>query len=331
MTVELSFSTHIDDITRPLVEGAVEPDGIDLHSIVEYPPRRHRRFFRRGEFDVCEVSLASYLTAMEDPERYPFTAIPVFPKKKFRHSFCYTHADSDVDTLADLAGRKVGIQSWQTTAAVWMRGIAAEHHGLDLTDVEWYRRREDDAAMTVPERFDVSPIPGTQHGDGVESPRDLKAHLFSGELDAAIDPSVELFNAVVESDSAELLFDDPLAVEREYFERTGIHPPMHTVAIRNEVLAEHPWIAVNLVDAFREARELAFERRRQTSRTASLTWSHLHLHEQRSVLGDSTWEYGLTDTTRRELETFIEYSDRQGLIDRAYDPADLFFETTHDS
>lgn len=330
MTVELSLSTYVDDITRPLVDGEIQPEGIEVNAIVEYPPRRHRRFFEHGEFDVAEVSLASYLSAMADPERYPFTAIPVFPKKKFRHSFCYVHEDADVESLADLAGKRVGVQSWQTTATVWMRGIAADHHDLDLTSVEWFRRRADDAAMEVPDRFDVRPIPGEQQGDGVDDPGDLRDRLFAGDLDAAIDPSVELFNEVMAADSVDLLFDDPLAAERAYYERTGIHPPMHTVAIRDEVLSAHPWVAVSLLDAFRAARDLTFERRAETSRTASLTWSHLHLHEQRSVLGDHAWEYGLTERTRHELSTFIRYAHEQGLVDERLDPEDLFYETTLD-
>ncbi|MFB6082199.1 MAG: ABC transporter substrate-binding protein [Halanaeroarchaeum sp.] len=330
MTLELSLSTYVDDITRPLVDGDVQPEGIELHTIVEYPPRRHRRFFRHEEFDVAEVSLASYLSAMEEPERYPFTAIPVFPKKKFRHSFCYVHEDADIDSLADLEGSRVGIQSWQTTAAVWMRGIAAEHHGLDLTTVRWFRRRADDAAMTVPDRFDVRPIPGEQGGDGIESPDDLRDLLFRGDLDAAIDPSVELFHEVMRADEVDLLFDDPMAAEREYFERTGIHPPMHTVAIRDEVLDAHPWVAVSLLDAFRDARDLAFERRQNVSRTASLTWSHLHVHQQRAILGDDAWEYGLSPRTSHELSTFIRYAADQGVAAERYDPADLFFEPTLD-
>lgn len=330
MAIELSLSAYIGDIVRPLMAGAVEPEGIDLTTITEYPPRRHRRFFRHGEFDVCEVSLASYLSSRADPDRYSFTAIPVFPEKKFRHAFFYKHADAGIDEPADLAGRKVGIQSWQTTANVWMRGIAQEHYGLDLESVTWYRRKQDDAAMDVPERFDVRPIPGEQAGDAVEEPRDLQEMLFSGDLAAAMDPAGELFNAVVESDAAELMFDDTVAEEQAYYSKTGIHPPMHTVAIRDEVLERHPWVAVALFDAFCEARDRCFERNRSPSANTSLTWSHLYRHEQQEVLGDTAWEYGLTESTRRELEKFVEYAFDQGLVDRRYEPEALFAEQTLD-
>ena len=328
MTLELSLSSYIGDITRPLMTGEIEPDGIDLTTIVEYPPKRHRRFFRHQEFDVAEVSLASYLSSRSDPERYPFTAIPVFPEKKFRHSFFYKHADADVDEPSDLEGKKVGIQSWQTTANVWIRGILQEHYGLDLEAVQWYRRKEDDAKVSIPGRFDIRPIQGPQGGDAVEDPRDFQETFFAGELDAAMDPAGELFNAVVESEEAELFFDDPIAEEQDYFRETGIHPPMHVVAIRDEILDEHPWVAVNVYDAFVESRDRCFERNRSPSAKTSLTWSHLYRHEQNEILGEDAWQYGLTDSTRTELRTFVRYAHDQGLIPRQYDPEELFYETT---
>lgn len=324
MSIELSLSCYNQDITRPLMNHEVEPEGIELHTIVEYPPKRHRRFFQHEEFDICEVSLASYLSSREHPEKYDFTAIPVYPTKRFRHSFFYKHKDADVTDPGDLNDQNVGIQSWQTTANVWMRGISREHYGLDLESVTWYRRKDDDADMVVPDRFDVRPIPGPQNADAVEEPRDIREMLFSGDLTAAMDPAGELFNAVVESDEAELLFENPLEEEQQYFENTGIHPPMHVVAIRNEILEEYPWVAVNVFDAFCESRDKCLKQNEITS----LTWSHLHFKEQRETLGSDLWEYGLTGKSRRELNKFIEYAENQGLISHRYDVEELFVDST---
>lgn len=328
MTIELSLSSYVGDIVRPLMTGEVEPEGIDLTTIVEYPPTRHRRFFRHGEFDICEVSLASYLTSRTKPAENPFTAIPVFPEKKFRHAFLYKHADSDITEPSDLAGKKVGIQSWETTANVWIRGILGDYYDLDLEDVQWFRRKQDDVGTDLPERFDIEPIAGERGVDGVSKTGDLTDALLSGDLDAAMDPAGEVFNAVVESETAELFFDDTLAEEKQYYADTGIHPPMHVVAIRDEVLENHPWVAVNVFDAFVEARDRCFERNRSPSAKTSLTWAHLHRVDQDRTLGPHAWEYGLTERTRHELRTFIEYAHDQGLIPRRYDPEELFVEST---
>jgi 4,5-dihydroxyphthalate decarboxylase len=327
MARELTLSSYTADVTRPLMSGSVEPEGIDLTTISEYPPRRHRRFFRHGEFDAAEVSLASYLAAMDDPETYPFTAIPVFPERTFRHSFFYKPTSVDIAEPAELTGRAVGIQSWQTTANVWLRGALQDQYGLDLETVTWYRRREDDAESAVPDRYDVRPLPDAET-DAVSQTDDFEAALFDGRLDAAMDPAGSVFNRVRQSTEAELFFEDPITEERAYYEETGIYPPMHVVAIRDEVLVEDPWVAVSLFDAFVEARDRCFERNESPSAKTSLAWSHLHRHEQREVLGENAWEYGLTDRTRHELRTFSRYAHEQGVSPREYDPKELFFETT---
>lgn len=330
MTLDLTLASYTADITRPLLTGDVAPEGIDLTAISEYPPRRHRRFFRHGEFDAAEVSLASYYAAQAEPDRYSFTAIPVFPERKFRHSFLYRHAEADLDHPRDLESAVVGIQSWQTTANVWLRGALQDQYGLDLEAVTWYRRREDDATVSIPDRFSVEPLPTASNPDAIEETGEFEAALLSGDLDAAMDPAGSLFNTVMESDRAALFFDDPIAEERAYYEETGIYPPMHVVAIRDEILEAEPWVAVSLFDAYVEARDRCFERNRSPSAKTSLAWSHLYRHEQREVLGPDAWEYGLTDRTDHELRTFARYAREQGLTPREYDPRDLFFETTHD-
>jgi 4,5-dihydroxyphthalate decarboxylase len=130
----------------------------------------------------------------------------------------------------------------------------------------------------------------------------------------------------VESDEAEFVFDDPLQEERDYYEDTGIHPPMHTVAVRDEVLEEHPSVAERVFEAFCASRDRCLERNRRPFTNASLTWAHLHLVEQERTLGPDVWEYGLTDDNRTELRTFVDYALDQGLIPRAYDPDELFVD-----
>lgn len=326
MAVELSIACGDTDLNRGLLSGAVEPEGVDAHAMAVHPSTRHRRFVRFGDFDVSELSLATLLAASERPAEFPFTAIPAFPSKKFRHSYCYTRAEADVDDPSDLAGRSVGISSWQTTANVWMRGIAREHYGLDLESVTWYRRKEDDIARSVPDAYDVRQLP-RDDSTSVAKRDNLLTALRDGTVDAVMDPSGQIFSAVTADDSLEFLFEDPLAEERAYYEDTGIYPPMHTVAIRDEVLERYPWVAVNVYDAFRESRDRCLEGRGLGPE--SMTWSHLHRLDQERVFDGAAWEYGLTEANRRALEKLIEYADRQGVIGSALPVEDLFVQATH--
>ena len=48
------------DRTRPLIDGRVRPDNIDLQVSVMRPREAFTRMLEREEFDVAEVSLANF-------------------------------------------------------------------------------------------------------------------------------------------------------------------------------------------------------------------------------------------------------------------------------
>ena len=113
--VQLTLACGDYDINRGLIDGTVQPEGIDLVTITLLSPERHWRMMRGQEFDVCELSLACYLM-IRDQSSLPFIAIPVFPHRHFRHSYIFVNADAGIETPKDLEGRKVGIRTWQNTA-----------------------------------------------------------------------------------------------------------------------------------------------------------------------------------------------------------------------
>lgn len=128
--------------------------------------------------------------------------------------------------------------------------------------------------------------------------------------------------------SVERLFPDYPAVERDYYERTGHLPIMHTVVLRDDVYQEHPWIAQELTKAFTEAKDICIERMEKTSALGTtLPWLHDELSSTLDLMGEDFWPYGL-DANRDTIETMIEFSYEQGLIGTEFDPADLFAEET---
>jgi len=48
------------DRTRPLIDGRVKPEGIDLQISVMRPREAFTRMLEREEYDIAEVSLANY-------------------------------------------------------------------------------------------------------------------------------------------------------------------------------------------------------------------------------------------------------------------------------
>ncbi|MDX1745737.1 MAG: hypothetical protein R3324_07355, partial [Halobacteriales archaeon] len=246
MRPRLTLACGDYQLTRALHRGSVQPAGVDLNVITYPSPERHWRMLRNLEFDACEMSLGSYLLSRRWPAEYPFTAIPVFPHRRFRHSYMFVPEGSTAANPADFAGGSVGLKNWQNSAGVWMKGIAADQYGLDLTDVTWYCDHSEDIPVDIPDRFDVRPTP---NGATVE------AMLVDGGLDGAMYPVLPA--AVKAGAGARRLFDDSLAVEQAYYRETNIFPTMHTVVIRDELLERDPWLAVNLLDAFRNARDEA--------------------------------------------------------------------------
>ena len=80
------------DLTRALIDGSVQPPGVELTVLPMPSPERHWRLVRGQEFDICEFSMAGYLAARDTD--LPYTAIPVFPHRRFRHSYVFVNADN---------------------------------------------------------------------------------------------------------------------------------------------------------------------------------------------------------------------------------------------
>src|SRR5215475_566968 len=80
--LKLTLACGDYDFLRPLYDGTVTADGIDLNVLTMPSPERHGRMLRHQEFDVCELSLVGYLVARDQGCSY--AAIPVFPHRRFR-------------------------------------------------------------------------------------------------------------------------------------------------------------------------------------------------------------------------------------------------------
>ena len=102
--MELLFACVDYDRTRPLRDGSVRVEEVDLH-VVNLPPEEiFHRMGRFREFDISEFSLSAYLTLRARGEA--LIAIPVFPSRMFRHSSIYVNADAGIREPADLRGKR---------------------------------------------------------------------------------------------------------------------------------------------------------------------------------------------------------------------------------
>ncbi len=313
--LHLTFATGDYEIIRALKEGVVQPDGIELTVLTDMTSDiRHWRMLRNREFDVAELSMSNYLMA-----RYtglPFTAIPVFLHRRFRHGFVFLNAGKGIQKPSDLIGKKVGLRNFQATANLWIRGILEHEHGLPHRSIIWFKQDEEEVDWSPPVDLRIQRV-----GPG----KDVEEMLLSGELDALVHP--EVIKPILQKDNrVSRLFPDYRNLEMDYYRRTGIFPIMHTTAIKQEIVEKYPWVPVNLMKAFDAAKSIAYKRM-ENPRIVPLAWFRYFWEEQEETLGPDPWLYGLGETNKKALETLMQYSQEQGLIGRKMGLEELFVNT----
>ena len=315
-TVELTLACGDYEITRPLKDGTVRPDGIDLKVVTAMDsPTRHWRFLRNREFDMAEVSSSSYIAARDNG--LPFRAIPVFPHRRFRHGFVFINTAKGITKPTDLVGRKVGVKFFLNSAALWLRGILEHDYGVPFRSIEWFTELDEDIAQVTLDGVRITQVP---------KGKTIVGMLADGQLDAVLHP--DLIKPLREKDPrVGRLFPDYKADEAAWFKKTGIFPIMHVLGLRQEIVEKYPWVPVNMYMAFNEAKAIAM-RRMENPRIVPLAWYREAWEEQQELMGRDPWEYGLGERNRHNLETLVGYSHEQGLIKRRIPLDELFLSVS---
>ena len=307
--LKLTLACGRYDRTQPLIDGRVVPEGVDLTFLPLRPGETFWRMLNHSEFDVSEMSLSSY-TILRSEGDTRFIAIPVFPSRVFRHSAVYLRADSKIETPQGLKGKRIGVADYQMTAAVWVRGFLMHEYGVTPEDVTWVIGRPV-RAIKPPEGIRVEAMPAETT---------LEAMLDRGEIDAFM--SVMIPEGI--GKTVRRLFRDPRKVERDYFEKTGIFPIMHTVVLKTRLYEENPWLAVSFYRAFCRARDVAYQWMYDTDAlTVSLPWVIDELGATRKIFGPQIWDYSI-EGSRPTLDALVTYLDEQKLTRRRMSVEELF-------
>jgi 4,5-dihydroxyphthalate decarboxylase len=314
------------DRTSALLDGRIQPDGIELTYLNLPVEETFFRMLRHREFEVAELSLSSYVMSLFLPDR-PFVAIPVFPSRAFRHSSIFIHAASGIREPRDLIGRAVGTPEYQLTACVWIRGILSDDYGVAVDAVTYHTGGEEEPGR--PEKQALQ-LPARIRVERIRDDRTLSAMLAAGEIAALHSPRAP--STLADGNGpVRRLFADFMSVEREYFRRTRIFPIMHVVVIRRDVYESARWIAQSLFKAFSLAQQATYADLAETAALkVMLPWLPAHLADVRREMGRDYWPYGL-DANRHVLETFLRYHFDQGLSPELVTPERLFAPETLES
>ncbi len=317
LTLALShYDRHI-----PLFDGSVQAEGIELEvlqvgqsSPLKHGADRHSRMLQNGEFDICELSLSSYLMARS--RGLPFTAIPVFPRRLFSQSQMWVNISAGIRSPKDLIGRKVGLSTFQTTLSVLAKGDLQSEYEVPWREIKWQVANEEIVSFKPQEGVTIERIPQGKR---------IGTMLKDGEIDALMIPHPTR-EVVANPDKIQRLFSDAKAAELSYFRKNGFFPIMHVVAFKDEILKQNPFAARSVLDAFEKAKE-ATDGYYQDPNWSRLAWGRHLFEEEHRLFGTDPWPSGVK-RNRDNLERFMGYSIDQGLMEKKLSVEELFTDST---
>lgn len=320
LTMALShYDRHI-----PFFDGSVQVDGVDLDVMavgqshpLKHGQDRHERMLQKSEFDICELSLSSYLIAKS--RGMPFTAIPVFPRRLFSLSQMWVNTTAGITSPGDLIGKKVGLSTFQTTLSVLAKGDLQAEYGVPWRRIAWYISKDEAVPLKPIEGVSMQLLkPGQKMG----------AMLENCEIDALMVPHPPQ-EALRGGGKIRRLFDDPKSEEARYYEKNGYYPIMHVIAFKDEILRGDPALAIAVLSAFDRAKTICMEYYDDPNWSRFIWGRHL-FEKERKIFGADPWPHGLRKN-RANLERFIGYSQDQGLIERKLTVEELFAPNTLDT
>jgi 4,5-dihydroxyphthalate decarboxylase len=299
--------------TEALFDGTVKARGINLTCREEFSQgldntgARHREIIA-GTVPGGELSTSSFILARL--RGVPLLALPVFPARGFRQRAIYCHRRAPIRRPDDLKGRRVTTHRYNSTTAVWVRGLLQNEFGVRPETMEWQVAEPD-----VGEEARRPPPPEVKIGF-IPEPR-TREHALELVEEGRIDAAFEPYGGLEERPGLRRLFAGHREVEAEYFRRTRICPIIHTLVLREEVGAGKPDLLESLQDAFRRSAAHA-DRYLSPAEKDELRW-------ERELMGSDWPRHRLDDGARATLGALILYQRQQGLIDEGPDVEALFF------
>ena len=318
--LKLTFACGLYDRMLPLYTGEVKPQGIDLRYVVENAPRHlFDQMQGDGPYDLGEMSLSEFICQASRPD-WPFVALPVFPSRVFRHGFIVVNREAGISSPKDLEGKRIGVPNYFMTAAIYMRGLLQHEYGVDLSTIQWVQGDlEGTGGHGAPPDL---PLLGPVDIQNNSSGKSLNQLLEANEISATIGANVP--SALGRNPSIQRLFPDYRELEADHYQRTGIFPIMHVVAVKRRVVEAHPFIAQSLYEAFCAAKNQTMASLRLKAASFSmLPWARDEAEAMHRLFEGDFWPYGVK-ANRRTLEALVTYLVEQHLLAREIPVEQLF-------
>ncbi len=324
----ITFTGYRYDRFEALIDGRVPIEGCDLTFQESGIGKMNTHVFSGPQtVDVTEIGLHPYMLAYANDGFRGYSLIPVFPMRLFRHKSVFIRTDRGIKGPEDLRGKVIGALGYSSTSLTWIRGFFEHEYGIRPVDVEWVISNKTSegrsGGTSKQEKIYPEGLAIRQGPVGV----DESELLVSGEVDALFHVG-EPRAFVAGNPIVARLFPDYRRTERAYFAKTGIFPIMHAVAVRDDLIEEHPWLLEAVFNAFSQAKQLTYDHLEKAAWVMdSLPWIGQEFEETRELMGDNYWPYGIAPN-RTALEALFRYSYEQGLAGRELTIEELFHPST---
>jgi 4,5-dihydroxyphthalate decarboxylase len=321
--MELTIALSRYDRHVPIFDGSVQPKGFRIKPLavgesheLAHGGSRHARMLKNREFDIAEMSLASWVAATANQTDLPLVGIPTFPRRLFSIGQIYVGAKSTAEKPADLAGKKIGLHSFQTTLSVLAKGDFKREYDLPWQRFHWICLRPEIVPVDLGKDVKIEWLPPG---------KDIGMMLMEGEIDALMSPEPRQ-SMHARPDGYRRLFRDSRAEELRYFRKYGFFPVMHLLVAKRELVERHPDLVPALMAMFEEAKQEAYRFYEDTA-YALIVGARNAYEEQRATLGPDPWVNGFK-ANRKNLAQFLEYAHDQRLTGELLQPERLFHEST---
>jgi len=303
----------------PFFMGAVEPPpGIDLQALEVgmVPPRRdgvdrHKRALVDLEFDIAEVSLASYILARQ--RGVPLTAVPCAPRRLFSQNHIFVGTESGITHPSQLSGKRIAIWAFQVTMSVLAKGDLQSEYGLAWRDVTWVTQRPEEIESEA----------GAGHIERMPEGRTGADMLLAGAVEGYIDPHPP--EEIFEDPRVRRLFEEPQDECRKYWDKYHYYPVMHLLALKDDLIAEFPDFPRRIMDMWDEARDQSYEFYVDHNYTV-LPFGRYAYQDDRETFNGEFWPSGF-GVNKENLEKFIDYMVDQELLRSPVPVESLFHES----
>jgi 4,5-dihydroxyphthalate decarboxylase len=304
--------------TSAIRNGSIPIEGVDAEFVTVKPQiGAFRRMVRDVEFDVCELAPTTYIIARAYGA--PFIALPVFVVRRFHHSGLLVRPDAGINIPKDLEGRKVGVRAYSVTTGVWTRQVLIDEFGLDSSKVTWVVDDEEHVTQLKLPSNVIHTAPGTSLADMMAKGELVAGFHGNAGIGRTGDPTGGWKE--VEADYPDL-FPNAAALEAESYRKTGVYPMHGTIVVKDSVLAEHPWVAKSIYDAFDRAKKEWLARLDSGEATEKSDKKYLKLRE---IVGHDPLPYGI-EKNRKTIEALEATAFKQGLTPRRMSMGELFVD-----